>query len=263
MTMVTAVIIQARMGSTRLPGKVNKDLCGKPVLWHVITRIRQAALPDIILVATTTNPEDELIESLCRKWDIPVFRGAVDDVLRRYCDSVMFLEKTYNKIDYIVRITADCPLIDPQVIDAVISEMFSGKFDYASNTDPPTFPDGLDVEVISRDVLFAANEKATLPSDREHVTPFIRKNPAVKKTNVRYATDLSGLRWTLDTPEDYEFIKNVYTRLYNLPGIFLMTDILNLLEKNPELYRINSHIPRNEGYKKSLSRDRLLRGDSS
>ena len=261
--LVTAVIIQARMGSTRLPGKVLRDLSGKPVLWHLVRRLKKASLPDVILVATTTNPEDDLIEKACVEWDIPVFRGEPDDVLKRYCDSVVFLEKTYRRIDCIVRITADCPLIDPRVVDRVVSEMVSGGYDYASNTDPPTFPDGLDVEVISRDALFAANEKATLLSDREHVTPYIRKNPEFNKTNIRNPADLSALRWTLDTPDDYEFINKVYACLYNPRRIFLMTDILNLLKKNPGLLKINSHIPRNEGYEKSLSRDRKLRGDSS
>ena len=259
--MVTAVIVQARMGSTRLPGKVILDLCGKPVLWHLINRIKQASFTEVILIATTTNPEDDVIESLCHAWDIPVFRGDRDDVLKRYCDSVIFLEKTFKRIDYIVRITADCPLIDPQVIDAVISTMLSGRYDYVSNTDPPTFPDGLDVEVISRDMLFSANEKATLFSDREHVTPFIRKNPAVRMTTLRSPTDLSALRWTLDNPEDYEFINQIYRSLYTPLGIFLMTDILKLLAQKPELEKINSHITRNEGYEKSLSRDLKVPGD--
>ncbi|MFA4823706.1 MAG: glycosyltransferase family protein [Methanoregula sp.] len=261
--MVTAVIIQARMGSTRLPGKVIKDISGKPVLWHVIHRVQHASLPDAILVATTTNPEDDVIESLCHEWNILVFRGDANDVLRRYCDSVEFLEKTFGNIDSIVRITADCPLIDPQVIDMAVALMHSGSYDYVSNTDPPTFPDGLDVEVIARDILFAAHEKATLLSEREHVTPFIRKDPFVRKTNIRNPTDLSALRWTLDNPEDYAFIKQIYLCLYNPSGIFLMTDILNLLAQKPELEKINSHIKRNEGYEKSLSRESVIRGDLS
>lgn len=251
------------MGSTRLPGKVIKDLGGKPVLWHVINRVERALLPDIILVATTTNREDDIIESLCNEWDIPVFRGDANDVLKRFCNSVEFLEKTRERIDYITRITADCPLIDPQVIDTAVAIMQSGGYDYVSNADPPTFPDGLDVEVIARDILFAAHEKATLPSDREHVTPFIRKNPAFRKNTIRYPTDLSVLRWTLDNPEDFEFIELIYRNLYHPPGIFLMTDILKLLAQKPELEKINSHITRNEGYEKSLSRDKTIRGDST
>ncbi|WML68413.1 MAG: 8-amino-3,8-dideoxy-manno-octulosonate cytidylyltransferase [Methanoregula sp. SKADARSKE-2] len=253
--LITAAIIQARMGSTRLPGKVVKDLCGKPVLWHVIHRVQQASLPNITLVATTTNPEDDVIESFCHAWDIPVFRGEENDVLRRFCGSVAFLEKSYGPIEYIVRVTADCPLIDPQVIDSVVAEMLSGNYDYVSNVDPPTFPDGLDVEVITRDVLLEADEKAMLPSDREHVTPFIRMNPVIRKTTIRNPEDLSHLRWTLDTQEDYTFISEIYGDLHCPPEIFLMTDILNLLARKPELQKINSHISRNQGYEKSLSQD--------
>jgi spore coat polysaccharide biosynthesis protein SpsF len=244
------------MGSTRLPGKVILDLCDKPVLWHVINRARQASIPDFVMVATTTNPEDDVIEKMCGEWNVPVFRGDVNDVLGRFCNAVIFLERISGPIDYIVRITADCPLIDPQVIDTVVAKIQYERYDYGANVDPPTFPDGLDVEVISRKALFYAHEHATLTSDREHVTPYLRRDLSVRKITIRHTADISFYRWTLDKPEDYEFIKCVYQLLYRPPKIFLLTEILNLLAQKPELVEINSHITRNEGYHKSLSRDR-------
>lgn len=255
-------IIQARMGSTRLPGKVMKDLAGKPVLWHIVDRAKHSSLSREVIIATTTNSEDDVIESACHVWNVPVFRGSPENVLKRFCDAVHFMESGKPIIDYIIRITGDCPLIDPTVIDEVARVALSGQYDYISNTNPPTFPDGLDVEVISRDTLFMANEKATLLSEREHVTPFIKKHPAFKKFNIQYSEDLSALRWTLDNKEDYELIKTIYKYLYPASKIFLMADILKLLLKKPGLKNINIHIRRNEGYEKSLSRDRIVQGDS-
>jgi len=255
-------IIQARMGSTRLPGKVMKDLAGKPVLWHIANRVKQSSLSYAVVVATTTNSEDDIIESACHLWNVPVFRGSPENVLERFCGAVQFMESGKPTTDYIIRITGDCPLIDPTVIDEVARVALSGRYDYASNTNPPTFPDGLDVEVISRDVLFLANEKATLQSEREHVTPFIKNHPFFKKYNVQYSKDLSALRWTLDNQEDYELIKIIYNDLFISSKIFLMDDVLKLFLKKPELKNINSHIKRNEGYEKSLSHDRIVRGDS-
>lgn len=255
------VIIQARMASTRLPGKVMKDLAGKPVLWHIVDRVKHSFFLNEIIIATTTNPEDDVIESACKSWNILVFRGNSENVLKRYCDAIYFLESGKPKIDYIIRITGDCPLIDPTIIDKVFSAASLGHFDYASNTNPPTFPDGLDVEVISRDILFMANEKAILKSDREHVTPFIWKNPTFKKLNIQHSKNLSALRWTLDNEEDYELIKTVYKYLYTPTKIFFMADILKLLTEKPELKNINSHLLRNEGYNKSLKQDRIIQGD--
>lgn len=248
-------IIQARMGSTRLPGKVMKDLVGKPVLWHIIQRVTQSSLINGIIVASTTNHEDNIIESACESWDIPVFRGSSDDVLKRFCDTIHFIELNNPKITYIVRITADCPLIDPIIINEVISIALSGRYDYVSNTLQPTFPDGLDVEIVSRESLFIANTNAQLLSDREHVTPFIKREQKFKKFNHKYPVDLSALRWTLDNPEDYDLIKIIYETLNNPLKLFLMSDIIQLFNEKPELYKINSHLNRDEGYKKSLYQD--------
>ncbi|MGA9030677.1 MAG: glycosyltransferase family protein [Methanoregula sp.] len=248
-------IIQARMGSTRLPGKVMKNLAGKPVLWHIIHRVKRSAVSQMVLVATTTKPEDEIIQSACRTWGIPVFRGSTEDVLQRFCDAIRFLERGRSKTSYIIRITGDCPLIDPFIIDDVVHTALSKNYDYVSNTDPPTFPDGLDVEVISRAALFTASKKATLMSEHEHVTPYIRKSNEFRRCNITSRRDLSGLRWTLDNEEDYMFIKKIYDDLFRDSKDFTTQDVLNYLRNHPNLQKINEKIPRNEGYKKSLAHD--------
>ena len=248
-------IIQARVGSTRLPAKVMKDLAGKPVLAHVINRVSFAKKIDGILVATTTEPADDVIESFCHENKIPVFRGSSEDVLKRYADAARLLVSEGKKVQYIVRITADCPLIDPNVIDRVISTALDGQYDYVSNTLEPTYPDGLDVEVFTSDSLFEADTKALLPSEREHVTPYIKKREAFRRFNVTNDTDLSSLRWTLDQEEDLRFLTEVYNTLYNPVNVFHMGDVLKLLDEKPWLTIINSTITRDEGYKKSLRED--------
>lgn len=254
-----ATIIQARMGSTRLPGKVMKPLAGKPVLRHIINRARRSKLSDTVLVATTTNPEDDIIQDSCRTWGIPVFRGSSEDVLQRFCDAVKYLERGGSKLSYIIRITGDCPLIDPIIVDDVIRIAVEGKYDYVSNIDPPTFPDGLDVEVISRPALFAAGKNAKLISEHEHVTPYIRNSSEFRKANISCRNDLSELRWTLDNEEDYVLIQKIYNDLFLHVENFTMQDVLNYLYDHPGLKKINENLSRNEGYKKSLARDTRIK----
>jgi spore coat polysaccharide biosynthesis protein SpsF len=256
--MTVVAMIQARMGSTRLPGKTLEELAGRPVLWHVIQRVREAALIDEVLVATTTNPEDDRIEEACRDWGARAFRGDPEDVLKRFHDALLFLEHDRGRIDHIVRITADCPLIDPAVIDEAVRTAVAGSYDYVSNLDPPTFPDGLDVEVMARAALEEAFRKATLPSEREHVTPYIRNNPRLKRNNLRNPVDLSSLRWTLDTADDLRFIRRIYEGLYRPPRMFTTPDILAYLEEHPGTGTINAGIRRNEGYEKSLREDQRI-----
>jgi spore coat polysaccharide biosynthesis protein SpsF len=252
--MIVAVI-QARMGSQRLPGKVLLNLNGKPVLWHVVNRASHARTLDKVIVATTTNPEDNEIETFCRKESVPCFRGSADDVLDRYYQCVRYLEEHGDTVEFIVRITADCPVIDPEIIDRVVALMQKGEYDYASNVIPPTYPDGLDVEVFTLITLKTAYEKAHLKSEREHVTPFIINSPLMKKGNISHSEDLSFLRWTLDEPEDFTFITQVYEHLYDKNPDFLMNDILHLLNQYPEMQKINSAFSRNEGYRLSLLMD--------
>lgn len=253
--MNAVVVIQARMGSTRLPGKVLLDLEGMPVLWHVIRRVQQATLPSHVLVATTNGTEDDKIEVACQSWGVQVYRGDSDDVLKRFCDAITTLELKQGRIDYIVRITADCPLIDPEIIDSALKIAASEKYDYVSNADPPTFPDGLDVEVIERAALFRACKNAILPSEREHVTPYIRNMPSFHRYNLAAPIDLSSKRWTLDEVQDLHFIREIYRNLYQQDGFFTTVEILAFLATRPDLEEINAKIRRNEGYEKTLQRD--------
>jgi len=246
-------IIQARTASTRLPGKVLKIIEGKTVLEHVINRVRAAKNLDEVIVATTVKKEDLEIVKLCANLGISVFCGSEDDVLDRYYQITRLF-----KAKHIVRITSDCPLIDSQVIGKVIKLYFQKKADYASNTMPETFPDGLDTEVFSFKTLKIAWKNAKLPSEREHVTPYIRKNPNIfKLVNFKSNIDLSNKRWTLDEAEDFEFIKIIYKNLYPKDSLFGRKTILNYLRENPEVEKINKEIIRNEGYLKSLKENRI------
>ena len=246
-------IIQARLGSTRLPGKVLFDLEGKTVLEHVIRRVKSSKLVTDVIVATTINKEDLKIVKLCANLGISVYCGPDDDVLDRYYQTARLF-----KADHVVRITSDCPLIDPMVIDEVITLHVREKADYTSNTIKETYPDGEDIEVFTFAALKEAWKKATLSSEREHVTPFIRKNHALKLVNLEFNRDLSHKRWTMDNPEDYEFIKSLYKNIYNKNPDFGMEEILKFIDKNPDIEKINQNINRNEGYLKSLKEEKTL-----
>ena len=249
--MITA-IIQARMGSTRLPGKTLMDISGHPMLWHVVNRARQIEALDEIVVATSDNASDDSIVAFCKQERIPCFRGDEDDVLDRYYQAAKWIGA-----DVIVRITPDCPLIDPDVVDDVVKCYVDGDYDYVSNTDPPTFPDGLDTEVFSFEALERAWREAKLQSEREHVTPYIRKHPELFRIgNVTYGEDLSSMRWTVDEPQDLEFVRAVYDHLESMSSG--MADVLDVLKKHPELMEINAGIGRNEGYQKSVREDRSM-----
>jgi spore coat polysaccharide biosynthesis protein SpsF len=258
---VIAAIVQARMGSTRLPGKVLMNLAGKPVLWHIITRLQYASLLDRICVATTRESEDDCIEESCRMWNIPVYRGSREDVLSRYYECAKRIGMQRGKEDYIVRITADCPFVDPAIVDILIEKAVTGHYDYVSNTDPPTFPDGLDVEVFRFEVLETAVKEARTNSEREHVTPFIRNNRSFLKYNHASTLDLSNIRLTLDTCEDYKTITAIYDALYHEGEIIYLKDILKLLDSRSDILAFNAQYKRNEGYEKSLCQDRLIQGD--
>ena len=246
-------IIQSRKGSTRLPGKVMMDIVGKPMLWHVITRVKHAKRLDDIVIATTTLNEDKRILELASEMRIKRYAGSEDDVLDRYYQAAIIY-----KADVIVRITADCPLIDPNVIDRAIEFYLNHDFEYVGTGIKPTYPDGLDTEVFSFSTLERAWKEATLASEREHVTPYIWKNPQLFKIkNLRNDKDLSYMRWTVDEERDLEFIREIYKRLYKEGKIFYMGDIFNLLKKHPELMDINKGIIRNEGYLKSVMEDKI------
>jgi len=239
---VTA-IIQARMTSTRLPGKVMLEVLGKPLLGYLVERLADAARIDRIVVATTTNPEDDIVAEFSRKAGLDLFRGSEHNVLERYTRAA-----TVYQADHILRITADCPLIDPVLVDALVDFYFKGEFDYALNCEPPTLPDGLDAEVFSFAVLQQTHENATLPSEREHVTPYMRKHPEIFSIGRwRNAQDWSHLRWTVDEPEDFHLVSRVIKALYSQNQHFGTTDVMALLAQNPTLGTINARFQRNEG----------------
>ncbi len=244
-----SAIIQARMGSTRLPEKIMKPLAGKPALWHVINRLGYSKNIDEIIIATTINNEDSVIEEFCRDYKVTCFRGSEQDVLDRYYQAA-----TKFSVDHIVRITSDCPLIDPCVVDEVVAGYFEGNYDlYGLGNE---FPDGLDCVIFSYPVLKNTWKNASLPSEREHVGPYMEKHPEKYRTGrLNKFKGLSHHRWTLDEQADLRFLEEIFNRLYREEEIFLTQEILDLLEKEPQLMALNSHIIRNEGYLKSLTDD--------
>lgn len=247
------LIIQARVGSTRLPGKVLKDISGKPMLWHVINRVKKAKLINQIILATTNKKEGLPLIEIASEEGIESYAGSEEDVLDRY-----FQAATKYKADVIVRITADCPLIDPKVMDKAIEHFMKGNFDYVTNTIKYTYPDGLDVEVFSYNALKKAWTEAKFPSEREHVTSYMRKHiEKFKIENVENDENIGHLRWTVDEEKDLEFVREVYKNLYKEGEIFYMEDVLKLLKEKPELVEINKKIIRNEGYLKSLEKDKI------
>ena len=235
--MNVAVITQARLGSTRLPGKIMKKILGKKVLIHDLDRIKEMKTINKIVVATTDQEKDDVVVKTVIGYNrnIAIYRGSESDVLDRYYKAA----EEFNA-DVIVRITSDCPLIDPKISDLVVEAFLKNECDYCCNNMPRTYPHGLDTEVFSFEALERAWKEAKMPYEREHVTPYIRENPdKFKMINVRNNVDLSHLRWTLDYPEDFEFITEVYKRLYPKKRIFYMENILKILEGEPNLIDIN------------------------
>ncbi len=245
-------VVQARVGSSRLPRKVLADLAGMPVLARVVERLRRARRIDQIVVATTDLPADTPVAALAAALGVPSVRGSENDVLARYEAAARDWPG-----DRIVRITADCPLLDPGVVDEVIAASDEPTCDYAANINPPTYPDGLDVEVMRRSVLARVAREATLRSEREHVTLHIRNHPErYRVRNVTQVPDRSHLRWTVDEPADLEFARAVYAELGG--GPWGQRDVVALLERQPSIGVSNSGIGRDEGLARSLLSDGAL-----
>ena len=242
--MKTVIISQARMTSKRLPGKVLKMVAGKSLLEYQIERLKKSIQSDEIVIATTKNETDLPIVELCEQMKVSFFRGSEDDVLSRYYEAAKEFEA-----DLVVRVTSDCPLIDPMVIDSVIN-FFLGEYpvyDYVSNTKKRTFPRGMDTEVISFQTLRETFNEATAESDREHVTPYIKRHSdRYNLGDLSYHENQSSHRWTVDTEEDFELVSKIINALYPVKVDFTLKEILDLIEKNPEWSKINAHIEQNK-----------------
>lgn len=236
--MKTLIIVQARMTSTRLPGKVLLPLAGVPMLSRLVERLRRVQWADGIVIATTHNGADDAIVELCAQLGLPCHRGSEHDVLSRYADAARLHGATT-----VVRVTSDCPLIDPALIDQVIATYAVGGSDYVSNMLPPTWPYGMAVEVFGDDALQQAHAEATQAAEREHVTPFLYWNPLrYRLRNVASPTDLSAQRWTVDTPEDYQLVRRLFETLYPRRPEFTLADLLATIDAHPDWMRINQHI---------------------
>jgi spore coat polysaccharide biosynthesis protein SpsF len=243
------------MGSTRLPGKTMTPIAGKPLLEHVLERAAKSELAGKIVVATTVNPEDDMIEQFASAWGAEVFRGSSDDVLDRYCKAARRFE-----LDTIVRLTADDPFKDPEIVDRGIGLFLCarGQFDYVSNNLRPSYPDGLDVEVFKFSALETAWREARKPSHREHVTPYIWMQPErFALYSFAHTEDLSHLRWTLDNPQDLQFARAVYEEIYTGEP-FSMQAVLDLLARRPELAAINQGFRKNEAFWKTIAAENGL-----
>ncbi|NYT10685.1 MAG: NTP transferase domain-containing protein [Methanosarcinales archaeon] len=235
--MYIVAIIQARMGSTRLPEKVMREIGKKTMLSRVVQRTARSELIDKIVVATTTKTSDDPIVAECDRLNVSVFRGDEQDVLDRYYRAAMAYQA-----EAIVRITSDCPLIEPEVVDRVIRVFLDESPDYASNSLEKTYPRGLDTEVVTMEALIRAWQEATEPYQRVHVTPYIFQNPdQFTLLPVKSDVDYSRYRWTVDTQEDLDFVRAIYSRFGN-EDAFTWNDVLSILTAEPELAEINRHI---------------------
>ena len=243
-------IIQARTGSRRLPGKVLADLAGAPLLARMVERVRASRTLAAVVVATTDGAADAPIRQLADALGIGCFAGSEDDVLGRYAGAA-----TAHGADPIVRLTADCPLIDPALIDRCV-ETFRATPGCEHVSLGGAFPDGLDTEVVAAGALARAAAEARLPSEREHVTPYIWNHPErFHCITVPFPAALGGWRWTVDEPRDLAFVRAVYARLYRPGAVFGWQEVETLLTREPTLLALNADIARNEGYQRSLIED--------
>ena len=238
--MRVVAIVQARMGSSRLPGKVLMDVGGNTALARTIIRLSRSTRIDEIVVATTTAPQDDAIAREAKLIRVKCFRGSEDDVLWRYSQAAESF-----RANMVVRITSDCPLIDPEIVDQVIDKCVTEKADFACNVLPRSFPRGLDTEVFRRAALTKVESLADQPYQREHVTPlFYERQDLFRFVSVSAEADYSRYRWTLDTAEDLELIRAIYSH-FNSNGDFTWREVITLMEGQPHLQGINAHIVQN------------------
>jgi len=245
-------IIQARMGSTRLPGKILKPILGEPMLARMLERVKRAKKIDAIVVATTDKSEDDATAELARECGVTVFRGSEQDVLDRF-----YKAAKEARVDTVVRLTGDCVLHDPAVIDEVVQHFLTNKLDYTHT--PTNYPEGLDTEVFSFTALERAWKEAQLPSEREHVTPYIRNHSELFRIDDAWKSenaDHSTMHWSVDTQADFDFVTKVFEQLYPKNPSFNKDDVLALLAQHPEFLEINKGGTGYEGLAKSLEEDK-------
>ena len=247
-------IIQARMGSTRLPGKAMKEVLGKPLLQHMIERVTESKFVYEFVVTTSIEEKDIIIEKLCDRLNITCFRGSEEDVLDRYYQCA----KSFKPIpEYIVRLTSDCPLHDPNVIDFCVQKFLETKVDFMTNSFEPLFEDGFDVEIFTFSALEKAWKNTTMKSEREHLTPYIKNSPGFKIYKEKYCTNYN-YKLSVDSPSDFELVKQIFEKLYISNEMFRFEDVMNLLKNNPSLLDINKESVINAGYKKSIAEDHMI-----
>ena len=257
-------VIQARTGSSRLPNKILLPLSNAPLLYRMYERVAASKLKGIIVIATTTDKSDDQVEELCKEYQLNCYRGHPTDLLDRHYQAAILL-----KADAVVKIPSDCPLIDPNVIDKVLQFYIdnSEKYDFVSNLHPATYPDGNDVEIMSSETLKKAWKEAKLELEREHTTPYLWENPdKFRIGNVSWDTGLNfsmSHRFTIDYEKDYNFIKQVYDELYPINNKFTLKDILDLLERKPEIKKINEEYCGVNWYRNHLSELKTITYDQT
>ena len=248
-------IIQARMGSSRLPGKVLKEVNGVPLLKYQFERVKQSLFIFETVIATTVREENDVIAEFCEQNQISCFRGSEDDVLSRYYECA----REY-KADIVVRLTADCPLIDPRVIDEVVKIYMENDYDFVANTAPPegfTYPEGMDVEVFSFKLLERAAREAEKPSELEHVTHYFWQNPQLFSSyRVDLKQDFSDYRLTVDYPEDFEVAEEVFYGLLQKDPLFTMHDVIKFLDDNKDIKEKNSSFKPTAGWQSAFQKDK-------
>ena len=247
------IVVQARMSSSRLPKKVMLPILGEPLLYRMLERLQQIKRSVKLVVATSTSPDDEEIETFCKSKNITFYRGDLNNLLDRHYQVGLLTEA-----DAVVKIPSDCPLIDPRIIDRLLDfyDENSDKYDFVSNLHPATYPDGNDVEIMSMDCLKTTWQEAKRPLELEHTTPYIWENPEkFRLANLTWETGLDysmSHRLTIDYQEDYLFIKRVFEELYPSNPHFSLTDILTLLAEKPEIYQINKRFAGVNWYRNHL-----------
>jgi spore coat polysaccharide biosynthesis protein SpsF len=249
-----AVIVQARMGSTRLPGKVLKKILGEPMLWHLVNRVKKSRYVDTLIIAATEDKKDDAIEIFANEYHLGIYRGSEKDIVDRYYNAA----RKYNA-DIVVRIWGDCPLIDPEIIDKTIEQFLSYKAEYANNSNPPTFPFGMTIEIYSFNTLERIWKETRDPFFREYPFEYIYANKESFKTvYVKNDVDLSDIHLTVDYIEDFELITKIFEDLYSEHMVFNMKDILELIDKHPGLRVMNKEMKRNIEYTKELKERQKL-----